>query len=366
MGRRVDYVTARAALDEVFGESERDFTTGTSVEVGKSIADATAILFSSGTQAFREALIGCALARLVDPEIDIKLPYIKLSEKAFSGRQLDQNVVNPFLRQHLIPCSTGPYLSTIRRNFRFLPESADRGIRDAKAFEAFLNFISALEHANTEVARQLLRYLLYWFLDLRSKATITLARVGRLSIEQYGELVRRLLSRPSGGFMPVLLAVAMFQTIRQCFSLNWEIEWQGINVADRASGVTGDITISEAGRVAMAVEVTEREIDRNRVTATFSAKVEPSSTEDYLFLFTEFEPTEGARETAARYFAQGCTVNFMPVRDWIHYMLGTIGSRCRMMFTSNLIDLLREERIPAALKVTWNEEVAETLNPPRS
>ena len=59
---------------------------------------------------------------------------------------------------------------------------------------------------------------------------------------------------PSGGRFPVLLTVAMFQTIREAFGLDWEIDWQGIDVADRASEVGGDITIRSGGAATLAVE----------------------------------------------------------------------------------------------------------------
>src|ERR1041384_8089259 len=128
------------------------------------IADATERGFASRTQAYREALIGCALARIIDPEIDIRLPYMNQGENAFNGRTVDERVVNPFLRDHAIPCSTGPYLSAIRRNVSFIPETL--GQRDRKAYLAFLRFISRLEASTPETARQYLRYLLLAFIDL--------------------------------------------------------------------------------------------------------------------------------------------------------------------------------------------------------
>ena len=363
MGRRIDYDAARIALTKAFDAAERDFQNRALPAIDERLAKAVNILFSSATQAFREALIGCAIARILDPEINIRLPYMKQAENSFSGRQLDEYVVNPFLRDHAIPSSTGPYLSTIRRNFRFVPEAADRGIRDAAAFSAFLEFISALEEADEQAARDYLRYVLYWFLDLRERADVRLVRVKRLSVEQYDALVGRLLAQPSGGLLPVLLAVAMFNTIRECFNLSWEIEWQGINVADRASGVGGDITITENKRLAMAIEVTEREISRSRVQSTFTAKIAPGAIEDYLFLFSEVAPTEDAKQIAQQYFGQGHELNFLPIRDWIRFLLGTIGPRCREMFIANLLEILQDRRVPASVRVSWNEQLTATLNP---
>jgi len=364
MGRRIDYAAAKMALTQAFELAEKDFQKHSPPDVDSRIAEATAVLFSSATQAFREAIIGCALARIVDPEINIRLPYMKQDINAFSGRQLDEHVVNSFLRDHAIPCSTGPYLSAIRRNFKFVEEAADRGIRDAEAFKAFLQIVSVLEQATETDARSYLRYLLYWFLDLREGSDVKLARVKRLSVEQYDILVSNLLPQASGGLIPVLLAVAMFQTIRMCFNLSWKIEWQGINVADRATGVGGDITITDGDRLVMAVEVTEREIDRKRVVSTFTAKIAPGAIDDYLFLFARITPTTEAREAARQYFGQGHEINFIPLREWIRFVLGTIGPKCRELFTANILEVLQDNRVPASIRVAWNEQLAVRLNPP--
>jgi hypothetical protein len=88
----------------------------------------------------------------------------------------------------------------------------------------------------------------------------------------------------------MLVSVAMFKTIKQCYSLDWEIEWQGINVADKASKAGGDITITEEGIIIFAVEVTERPIDGKRVTATFNTKISPNKISDYLFIYSNIDP----------------------------------------------------------------------------
>jgi hypothetical protein len=356
MGRSLDYESAKLVLAEEFDRAERNIQDGETLEVPPQIAASTERLFSSATQAFREALVGCAVAKILDPEIDIRLPYMNQGESAFNGRTLDERVVNPFLHDHSIPCSKGPYLSALRRNIRFEPETA-RGLRDREAYTAFLKFIGELERADGSTARLYLRYLLYTFLKLREASHITVSRVRRLSLEQYSRLLDGLLAVPSGGLMPVLFAVAMLQTLKRCFGLDWEIEWQGINVSDRATGVGGDIVIKTRDTIVLAVEVTERVVDRARVISTFSSKISPQAIEDYLFLFTSALPTDDARKAAQEYFAQGHEIVFAQMREWILNGLVTIGHLCREMFTSELVGLLDVRQVPAALKVAWNDQV---------
>jgi hypothetical protein len=361
MGRALDRELARQTLEEEYQFAEGAFRDNGKLIVPKKIADATARLFISKTQAYREALIGIALARILDPEIDLRLPYMKQGDNAFHGRDLDEKVVNPFLRDHAIPCSTGPYLSSIRRNVSFVPETL--GQKDRQAYLMLLEFISELQKADEKTARQYLRYLLFAFIRLREASDIALADIRKLSLEQYDKLIAGLLTIPSGGWLPMLLAVATFKTISECFGIDWRVDWKGINVADRAKGEGGDINVFRNDALMFSVEVTEREISRARVVATFKTKISPAGIDDYIFFYTATPPTPEARDAARQYFAQGHDVNLIPVKDWIITVLSTIGPRCRRIFTERFMELLATKGVPAALKVAWNDQLDGLLTP---
>jgi hypothetical protein len=292
----LNYEAALYVLTDEFDLAEEAFREGETENVPLEIQRATLVLFRSQTQAYREALIGCALARILDETIDIRLPYANQGPNAFNGRSLTEKVVTPFLHEHRIPASKNPYLSALRRNISFVPETL--GQKDARGYAALLSFIDQLRQVEGATARQYLRYLLQMFLELRDRTDIKLSDVKRLSLDQYKALVNRLLATKSGGLMPVLLSVGMFKTLSDCYDLGWQIEWQGINVADAAKGAGGDITVSRNDDVLFSVEVTERQIDRNRVTTTFNGKIAPNGIDDYLFFHTATLPTNEARETA--------------------------------------------------------------------
>ncbi len=355
MGRKLNLEQAKTVLDREYESAEDAFREGNEFIVRDELAEATDRIFKSKTQAYREALIGCALARILDPAIDIRLPYMNQGSDAFNGRTLDERVVNPFLRDHSIPSSTGPYLSAIRRNVSFVPETL--GQKDRQAYEQFLAFITRLEVADEEDARQYLRYLLYHFIQLREASDIALQDIRKLSVEQYDRLIAGLLSVPSGGWLPMLLAVATFITISDCFDLKWRVDWKGINVADRAKGEGGDISVFRNDRLLFSIEVTEREINRARVVSTFKTKISPAGIDDYIFFYSATPPTDEARDAARQYFAQGHDVNLIPVKDWIITTLSTIGPKCRRTFTERFMELLGSKGVPAALRVAWNDQL---------
>lgn len=164
----------------------------------------------------------------------------------------------------------------------------------------------------------------------------------------------------SGGQIPALLAVGMFQTLSECYNLGWAVEFQGINVADKASGAVGDITIRKDDTVVLGVEVTERPIDQGRVTLIFDQKILPSNLIDYLFLVTS-EPHIGALSAARNYTAVGHEMNFVHLDGWIVHNLATIGPACRLLFQTNMVRLLGTVGISAALKVAWNARMAAAI-----
>jgi hypothetical protein len=356
----LDYEEAPKILKELFAEAEIAFRVNTAPQVEPAIMGSADRLFASSTQAYREVLLGCGLARILDRSINIRQPYIRQGPNAFSGRTLDERVVNPFLKDRMIPCSGGPYLSSFRRSVDFTPATAV-GLRDKEGYNALLDYITALEAANEKEVRALVLYLLYRFIVLRDEANIPLSRISRLSLEQYQTLVTRLLQVQSGGLIPVLLSVAMLRTIKDCYRLQWEIAWQGINVADRASGASADITVVQEGDVILAIEVTERPIDKARVVSTFITKIVRAGIEDYLFIYSSSHPTDDARQAARTYFTQGHEINFLQVSDWIVNNLGTIGAKCRLLFTQETLALLDTREVPASVKVAWNDIVRDLV-----
>lgn len=360
----VDFDSALATLAELFAETQPFILQGTAPTITDDLAPAFQTLFTTDIQSYREALLGIALVRLQDQTINLRLPYVNQGPNAYNGRDLDERVINPFLQQHRIPSSRGPYLAMFRRDFRFEISRRD-GQRNKAAFDAFLELITALE-GMTENAdiRAFTAYLLYRFAKLREAAEVPLARLQRISFDQYESLITSLLNTPSGGRLPVILVVAAFRTIKDYFGLDWVIDFQGINVADGPTGVGGDITITQGGHIVFAAEVTERPLERARVVATFNTKIAPHGIEDYLFFVRLETLAEDARQQARQYFAQGHEVNFLEIKNWVLMALATMGKRGRELFNGHLLALIDDQTVPRAIKVAWNDYIAALTDAP--
>jgi hypothetical protein len=352
-----DYDAARKLLEEEFARVERAALEGKepSRMTGPVQKNFNAI-FESATQAYREVFLGCILARLADREIDITKPYVNQGEDAYNGRTLDEKVVNPFLHERRIPSSKGPFLAAFRRSVRF--DAATReGLRDKEGYDSLLYLIKKLNKIEDEKAlREVLRYTLFRFVSLRTASEIPLVRLQRISLEQYGQLIQGLLNTASGGRFPMMLAESTFAAIQRVYGLDWIIDVQGINVADKASGAGGDITIKRGKTVVLAVEVTERAVSKTRIVSTFQTKIAPQGIEDYLFLVTEQAEPEVMKQ-ARQYFSQGHEINFFRLKRWILVILATIGGAGRTIFNDILLEKLSSADVPASLKVAWNKQM---------
>lgn len=358
---KADYDSASEMLERELREVERIHLRNERIATSVALDEALGILFESNTQAYREVLLGCVLIRLLSPEVSIRKPYAKMGEDAWNGRSLDERVVNPFLRRHRFPSSKGPYLNVFRRSVQFVDSTRD-GLRDKAGYDAFLSILTHVESLKSdEEVHVVLRLIISAFVSLREASDIPLSRINRISLRQCEVVIGSLLKLPSGGRIPVYLVASTFHALNSAFGLSWEIDCQGINVADQASGAGGDLTIRSGGRVLLSAEVTERPVDESRLMTIFDAKIAPGGLDDYLFFLKDAGQAAGAVELANRYFTQGHEVNFMEIRNWIVQVLSITGAEGRAEFLSRVIDFLDDPQVPKSIKTGWNEVVASVM-----
>lgn len=208
MARQINNEAARELLAEVFPLAEDDFRSDAAIQIPDEIATATERLFTSVTQAYREALVGCAIARILDPLIDIRYPSTEDGENSFSGRSVGENAVTPFLRDRKIPISVSPYLSSLRGGAKFIEGGEPRIQRDKPGFAALVAVVNYLRELDEASTRDYLRYLLRRFILLRESSNIALKRIAKPNLEQLDVLIGGLLSVKSGGRFPAYLSLA--------------------------------------------------------------------------------------------------------------------------------------------------------------
>jgi hypothetical protein len=81
----LDYEAAKTTLSTTFDGAEATFQANEIPGVNeKAVAKDLAAIFTSKTQAYREAFVGTILARLQDKNINLTLPYVKHGPTAVS------------------------------------------------------------------------------------------------------------------------------------------------------------------------------------------------------------------------------------------------------------------------------------------
>ena len=355
----VDYVAASNLLNNYFSEVIPGLP-AVAQDVMAQLRNAFDAVFESNTQSYREVLLGCALVHITNPEVNVRLPYVKQGADSFNGRTLDEQVINPFLMSKQIPCSKGPYLATFRRNVK-LDLSTREGLRDKTGYDAMLEILSAIEVSRGSESIAILYCLLQKFIELREQADIQLVSVVRLSVEQYRHFLDTLLHNQSGGLIPMLITEAIFSTLNEQYNCGWAIARQGINAADGATGAAGDVTITKDGELVKAIEVTERPIGETRVVTTFNTKISTANVRDYLFVYTSTTPDDGAYAAANTYFAQGYDINFMKLSNFVLSVFIAGDSNTRALFMNKMLELLRQRDVPACVKTAWNDALQETI-----
>ena len=128
------------------------------------------------------------MAKLQDSNIDVHKTYKKKREDAYSGRTLDERVVNPFLHDKRIPASRGAFLSTFRRSVDLIPATRE-GLLDKPGFDALHSIVDQVNQSGLDELHTLLRYTLRRFIELRDAADVRVVRLQRISLEQYDALI---------------------------------------------------------------------------------------------------------------------------------------------------------------------------------
>ena len=262
----IDYDNARGLISACFVKAEHHILAGTRPGIAKKLAIAFDRIFQSSTQAYREVLIGCLIARTEDRTVDIRLPYVGLGENSFNGRDIDEKVVNPLLHEKRVPCSRGPYLSVFRRSVHF-DQTIRSGLRDKEGYDAFLTIVGEIEAAPDDAAvRRILEYAVFKFAELREASVVPLSRLRRTSLEQCDALITGLLGTPSGGRFPALIEDYLFfvtrpeqepevlQQVRQYFSRGHEVNF--IEIRNWIVATLG--TLGVRGRALFCQELANR------------------------------------------------------------------------------------------------------------
>ena len=145
------------------------------------------------------------------------------------------------------------------------------GVKDKQRWNAFADFLQTIEDGDEDLLLKTFRRCLQSIARKLQRQSFEYPIPQRISLHNMSVMLTTFLAEPSNGLRPLVVATALFRILGEAFSLFSNIQSQGLNEADSASGVPGDIVCYDRDdAVALAVEVKDYHLTlheyRNSVT----------------------------------------------------------------------------------------------------
>lgn len=302
-------------------------------------------------------LMACLLAKLHDPNVDLRKPYTQIGgNDCFSGRYYDEQYISAFINQHNLPCnSTTAFLTPALRNRNtILVKDLNLVGRPPQLYQAVLTLLDDV-YCHRVSASDLLAEVIRWLVSLRNKrqqriesllgSLKTTTNAIPLSSEDTVKLIEQHLHLKGTSRLPVLLVAAAYNAAHEHLGERI-LDLQAHNAADSQTGSLGDIevTLVNDARIVTSYEMKDKsvireDIDRALQKLTLSQK----QVDNYVFITTKKINPE-VQEYAFSLYAQTGGIEFI-VLDCIsfirHYL--HLFHRLRSQFLEEYQSLILKE-----------------------
>lgn len=229
-------------------------------------------LANSKGVAVRYALVTQLLGKVADPTRDMhSVQLAGGSPGTWDARSFSTAVVVPWVseNQYVLGTSAEPYASKPLRRERL--EADMPNVRYQADWNALVALFARLEAKGEEATKQTLRRVLRALVRRLAAQSFGYPIPQRISIRRLQEILDEFLGTASGGLRPQVVTTGLMRTVGEAFSLFAEVESQGINEADAAGGVPGDVICysrNDPEQICLVVEVKDRELTLGHIDAT--------------------------------------------------------------------------------------------------
>ncbi len=212
---------------------------------------------NSGVVSIRYAFMTQILGKIADNGRNLMcLQKGGEEDGAWDARSFSHSVIVPWVADNhdVLGTSAEPYASKPLRRVRLTPDMSD--VRDREGWGKLVSFLQPLDQATEEDLKQVFRRCLQSMARCLSQQAFKYQIPRRISLCGMDRLLGLFLSESSGGLRPRAASAALLKTLGKGFSLFSDVKSQGLNEADIASGMPGDIMCYDRdGNIALIVEV---------------------------------------------------------------------------------------------------------------
>ena len=319
-------------------------------------------LVNSNVISIRYAVLTQILGKIADHNRSVMaLQSAEFVEGAWDARSFATRVIVPWDRdnQRVIGNSSDPYVSNPLRRPRLDDEAS---VRDKEQWDRLAAFLSPLDAATDEELQATFRRVLMSLVRRLAQQSFSYPIPQRVSQHHLENLVEVFLSVPSGGLRPLAVSAALFKVLGEGFSLFSDVRSQGINEADVASGMPGDITCYDhTGQICLAVEVKDVNLTLAHVQeASRKARQSGDGLSNFLFAVPGVQERDSTNimDLAQRNWAAGLNLYSVTIQVLIGTIFVLLEERWRVQFLREVGRELDERQNQPARRA-WHDLLSE-------
>ena len=280
-------------------------------------------------------LLSCLLAKIHNPQIDIRKPYTEIEgDDTYSGRYYDEKFVEPIIHKYELPCNqTTAYLTPAFRNLdRVLTSDLILVGRPKEVYAVtleILNNVYTIKEKPKNVLQEIFRILLIikgeneqrmqQLIDNLKQANDTLP----LATEEIVTLLSQHLNCKGSSRLPVLIVAAAYQTVKdEIGEVNKQLEAH--NAADKQTGSIGDIeiTLTNDTEIVTCYEMKDKRVNKTDIdVALRKLSKSTSKIDNYIFITTEIIEPEVAEYAKTFYEKTGVEFAILDCIGFIRHFL---------------------------------------------
>ncbi|AFY61561.1 restriction endonuclease, SacI family [Synechococcus sp. PCC 6312] len=246
-------------------------------------------------------LMSCLLAKIHNPEVDIRKPYTQIGGKdSFSGRTYDEQYITAFINKYNLPCNTTTAFLTpaLRNRNETLVQGLNLVGRPPQLYTYALDLLDDV-YSNRILASDLLAEVIRLLIILRdqrqqrikelTQALETTKDAIPLSSEDIIKLIEQHLSLKGTSRLPVLIVAAAYSAAQKYLGER-VVALQSHNAADSQTGAIGDIeiTLVNDNKVITSYEMKDKRVTKEDVDrALKKLSVIQNKPDNYIFVTTD-------------------------------------------------------------------------------
>jgi len=305
-------------------------------------------------------LMACTLAKLDDPKLDIRKPFVEVytgaaKKNAYSGRGYDEQYVFDLISKHRLPCSSTTAFLTPGFRTKNIVLTKDQKLRGRPA-EMYAHIVAILDaiHRGKLSARDVLDESLRLLIlerNQRQKRLETLLHGLRkdagelpLSSEDIVKLVEQHLQCKHASRLPVLIVAAAYRAAAEKLDEK-VLRLNPHNAADKQTGAMGDIEITLLGddKVVTTYEMKDKVVTKGDIDIAIEKIAQGTAIQNYIFITTESVDPD-VRAYATEQYAElgGVEIAILDCLSFLRHFLHLF-HRIRMDFLNKYQELVLSE-----------------------